>query len=293
MDLYRDNFQVPTSNSQLGAEEIASLVYHDIFDYPLTFSELIKWRGGNKLTINHQSLAINLANGFYFLDAKAGVVYKRLLKKRTSIKKLEIAKSAAHVLAAVPTIKMVGITGALAMGNSSEDSDVDLMVVTSKGMLWTTRLITLIVLKFLGIATRRAGEREEKDKLCLNMWMDEEDLVWRKGRNAYSAHEIAQILPLVNKAETYEKFIWKNRWVTEFWPNSVRIGSMQHVASSKAERTILHATFYLLLSIVENLAFQFQYQHMKPKITREVVTPTRALFHPIDWGKVVLQRLSS
>ena len=31
---------------------------------------------------------------------------------------------------------------------------------------------------------------------------------------------------------------------------------------------------------------------MKPKITREVVTPTRAIFHPNDWGKKVLTILS-
>jgi hypothetical protein len=36
------------------------------------------------------------------------------------------------------------------------------------------------------------------------------------------------------------------------------------------------------------IAFEIQYQHMKSKMTRETVTRTRALFHPHDWGKVVL-----
>ena len=49
----------------------------------------------------------------------------------------------------------------------------------------------------------------------------------------------------------------------------------------------------LLTSTVEKMAFRIQYTYMQKKITREVVTPTRALFHPQDWGKVVFGRLSS
>ena len=60
------------------------------------------------------------------------------------------------------------------------------------------------------------------------MWLDESDMVWqRKDRNIYTAHEIAQIVPLINKDKTYEKFLSHNRWILDFWPNAVKIRKLQ------------------------------------------------------------------
>ena len=45
-------------------------------------------------------------------------------------------------------------------------------------------------------------------------------------------------------------------------------------------------------NFLEKTAFKLQYLHMKNKITREVITPTRALFHPKDWGKIIMKKLA-
>ena len=116
----------------------------------------------------------------------------------------------------------------------------------------------------------------------MNMWLDESDLVWpKKDRNIYTAHEIAQASPLVNKDKTCEAFIYKNSWILDFWPNSV-----------KKERPSVKNTKFSR-GLVEKICYAIQYQYMKPKITREIVTPTRGIFHPNDWSEVVLSRLSS
>lgn len=201
---------------------------------------------------------------------------------------MKIAQNAARLLKLIPTIKMIAVTGSLAMENCSEDSDIDLMIVTGRGTLWTTRLFTYSLIRLFNIRTRNSSNKVQKDKLCLNVWLDESDLIWRQ-RNIYTAHEIAQIVPLVSKDKTYEKFLFKNKWVLSFWPNAARISEERRVKSEKV------FTFYLFpftLGVVENLAYQLQYGHMKSKITNEVVTKTRALFHPQDWGKIVLSRLT-
>ncbi len=36
----------------LGKKELISIIYHDIFDYPLTIFELIKWSAGNKVKLS-------------------------------------------------------------------------------------------------------------------------------------------------------------------------------------------------------------------------------------------------
>ena len=268
----------------LDASEVSSLLYHDIFDYPLSLGELMKWRAGEKLTTNNEELTIKSRNGFYFFKGRDGIILKRLLRERISAKKFEIARKAGQILRLIPTIKMVAVTGALAMGNAEGESDIDLMVVSKSGTLWTTRLITLLFLDLLGIPRRKYGDNNQKDKLCLNIWLDEGSLIWpKKSRNSYTAHEICQIRPLVNKDKTYDRFIYENLWVREFWPNAIRNKNV--FAKTRPKHSFL--------GIFEPLARSLQFWHMRGKITREVVTKSRALFHPHDWGKVVLSRLAS
>lgn len=289
MPLYQFTIHNEGRNNSVNPEELSSLIYHDIFDYPLTRVELAKWKTGKKFSILNSQFSFGIKDNFYFIEGREEIIYKRLLRAKVSERKLNLARKFVKVLGLIPTIKMVGITGALAMGSADSESDIDLMLITKKGALWTTRLISLFLLDLFGIPRRRYGDKNQKDKLCLNIWLDEGDLAWaRNDRNVYTAHEIAQVIPLLNKNKTYERFIWKNRWARGWWPNATVKSNKQHVTSGMVGKEI-----FPILRIFEPLARFIQYQHMKNRITREVVTSTRALFHPVDWGKVVLARFSS
>lgn len=281
----------------LGNSELKSLLYHNIFDYPLTESELVKWVAGSGVeVVVKEKHTVEQKGGLYFLKGKEGVVYKRLLKKRISIRKIQIAKKTANLLSVIPTIKLIAITGSLAMENASDDSDVDLLIITTSGTLWITRLFTLVFLKLLGIPVRRFKDKKQKDKICMNMWLEESALSWpAPDRNSFTAHEIAQIKPLINKDSTYEKFIAENMWLKDYWPNSVKILGEKDTRIPGEKNNKIQVSQYpnILVSIFEKLAFRMQYLYMKPKITQEVVAPTRAIFHPNDWGEVVLRQLTS
>jgi len=258
-----------------------SVIYHDIFDFPLTLTEMIKWESGVAFG---KEVAIGAKNGFFFVEGREGIVLKRLMRKRISARKREIAARAAGILKIIPWVKFVGITGALAMENADDASDVDLMIITRKGTLWQSRLLTLLLLMAVGFPTRRFGQKDQKDKLCLNMWLDENDLVWpKRDRNPYTAHEIAQIVPLVDKMKTYENFISANSWIKRFWPNAAALGKLKKQVSKKESP----------FGVFEAICYLLQIKYMRSKITREVVTPTRAIFHPHDWGTLVLSKLSS
>ena len=201
--------------------------------------------------------------------------------------KLEIAKRAAKLLAKIPSIKMVAVTGNLAMENATKESDIDLMIVTDANTLWLSRLLALILLAMFRIPFRRAGRAKEQDRLCLNLWLDETVLIWDKdNRNIYTAHELAQVIPLVNKNQTYEKLLLINRWILKYWPNSVKLLPKKRIEFGIQRSNPL--TLFL-----EKIAFNLQYFYMKSKITRETVTCHKALFHPKDLGKIVLDRLKN
>lgn len=280
----------------LTSGELLSIYYHDIFDYPLTQDELNKW-SMNLLSITGKNInkekiartAISIKGNYIYLSGREENVVKRLMGGVASKRKMAIARKAAAVLSSVPTIRFVGVTGALAMENANEESDIDLLIISSKGTLWATRIVAYIVLKIKGFDLRRSGDSDEKDKLCLNIWLDERELAWdRKDRNAFTAHEIAQVVPLINKGSIYKRFINKNIWIRKFWPSAIG-----HVGKSKNTNSNANSVFSSLMRVFEPIARVAQYLYMKKKITREVVTPTRALFHPVEWSSVVEARMES
>jgi predicted nucleotidyltransferase len=285
LNLYTVSTNSEVTQSSLTDGEKLAVYYHNIFDFPLSLQELIKWKANEELGYLDEK-AIIQKSGYFYVEGGDGLVYKRMLRERISAKKTLIAKKASRLISLLPTVKMVAITGSLAMKNSSSESDIDLMVITKGGTLWLTRLITYTLLKLTNFSVRKPGDSNEKDRLCLNIWLDEYDLLWNKGsRNLYTAHEIAQIYPLANKSKIYEKFLYKNRWILDYWPNAVKIGKLKSrdKKSSPLEKVLLP---------FEKAAYKFQVNHMRGKKTREVVAKTRALFHPQDWGSIVLNRLS-
>ncbi len=263
----------------LSPNETFSVFYHNIFDYPLNFPELIKWTPHNPPTVK---VDVDCKNGFYFVRNRSGLVYKHLVRERISQKKIKIASNASKIIALVPTVKMVGITGSLAMKNASKGSDIDLIIITKEGKLWLTRIMTYMVLKLMNFKVRKPGKKE-RGELCLNIWLDQSNLKWgSKERNFFTAHEILQIIPLVDKDHIYEHFLSENKWALDFWPNAIEI---------KPKTNSLKYTKQFKFNVLETLAFKFQALYMKGKITRETVGPTRAIFHPNDLSKKILNKL--
>lgn len=268
-----------------------TVFYHDIFDYPLTKQELRAWKSTSG--IKCQVSSVKKKGNFFFLKGREGIIKKRIQREKYSKNKLKIAKSITYHLKPIPSVLFVGVTGALAMNNASKNSDIDLIIITKQNTLWLTRLCVYIVLITNHYPLRRPLDTVQKDKLCLNIWLDENDLVWdKKDRNMYTAHEIAQIVPLINKRKSYQKFLYKNKWILNFWPSAVGREYMVYRRSYIAKHKTQDTIYNILYTYLNKLAFKFQFLYMKNKITREVVTPTRAIFHPNDWGKKVLNNLN-
>lgn len=269
----------------LGKEEISSVFYHNIFDYPLNTKEIIKWKVGKKgLPLFKNTKEILTKDGLYFLKGRENLLYNRSLRERSSVRKFEIAKKNALLLARLSVVKGVFITGALSMNNAEEDSDIDLMILTKRNRLWITRLVVYLLLKVVNSAVRKPNDKEQKDKLCLNIWLDEGVLTWDKNeRNIYSAHEIAQAIPIVDKGNIYQSFLQKNKWILDYWPNSVRIVRINEKQKREINKT----------SLLEKVCFWIQYSYMKRKITKEKVGLHRAIFHPRSWKENIIQKLST
>lgn len=258
---------------------ISTLAYHQIFDYPLTEEELLLYQIEKKTNKKLVSLSleklskeglITYKNGYFCLSKSNKYATLRKKRKNISGTKLKRATLYAKILDLIPTIKFVGLTGALAMQNSTRSDDIDLLIITSSNLLWTTRLLANIMLFPF---KRRPKTQQQANKACLNIFIDGADLKI-KDQNLYSAHEICQMKVLYNRGNTYQQFIASNKWVYRYLPNWTLHGAP--INKTRAEDPHLN----WLLANLEQILKRLQLKYMKSKITTEKISNTQLFFHP-------------
>ena len=208
---------------------LATLHYHDLFDYPLSLDELKQWLYQYQLTSNSkiektinklvQAGKLTSKSEFLLLPGREKIARSRQRKEKESYQKVLKAKKIVRYLQAVPGILMIGLTGNVAMGNAQKEDDIDLLIITRANHLWLVRLVVMIWLQLLGIKRQPQKESLTKDKICPNLWLDETALVISE-QNPYIAHEILAVQTLFDKNQTYRRFCRVNKLICAFLPNN-------------------------------------------------------------------------
>ena len=292
---------------------LKTLFYADVFDFPLKKEEAWEYLIGNlKLKTKNEKRQLKIKNlvktkiieekaGFYFLKGRGKIIEIRKKREKESRRKLKIAKKAAQLVKIIPTVKMVAVTGALAMKNSKKKDDIDFLIVSEKSKLWTTRFLVTILIEIFA-KRRRPKDKNITDKICLNMFLDEEHLaVPKKEQDLFSAHEVIQLKPLWEKDSIYQKFLIANRWVERFLPNvtkELKAKSEKRKAATKSLKLqskkllALSCSFkfcILSFTLFEKILKHFQLFYMRKKRTTEVVSNGIIRFHPQDARNWILK----
>lgn len=229
-----------------------TIAYYDELNYPLTAFEIWKYLttieypaesgprlGGGESNTNIQTYEkISLSEiiklldneglkkcieefmGFYFLKGRKGLIGKRLEKNKIASFKLKKLRKIVWFLRFVPFIRMIAVTGRLAMKNTDKNSDWDLFVALKKGKIWTGRTIFTAFAHIIG--KRRYGNKI-KDRICLNYFITDESLKINISSrplevNLFSANEYSFMIPVFG-FKIFRKFQIRNLWIKEFKPN--------------------------------------------------------------------------
>ena len=268
---------------------IETLSYFDIFDYPLTFSEIKKFlccpvdvSDDQFLEIIQSIPVVQESNGYFYFLGRNAISEKRVERIDISIEKYAKAKVIARLLSYIPTIQYIGVSGSLSMNNASLTDDIDLFFITKKNALWLSRIVVNVLLLITGQKRARKAENV-KDKICPNMFVEEEKLAFSKKRQTlYTAHEIVQLKTLFDRDYLYERLCAKNKWISEFFPNiSISTKKIESLKSGNIFQSMVSSFF-------EMIAFRLQRRYMKNHTSGETVTKGRAFFHPIDRQKIIL-----
>jgi len=191
-----------------------TLSYSDIFDYPLTAPEVHQYLTGVKASFEEVAQAledgsVRRTGNYFTLPGREEIVSIRLDREARSQKLLPRALRYGRILGALPYIRMVALTGSLAVMNISESADLDYMLVAARGRVWTARAFALAFNRL----TRLGGHT-----ICPNLIVSENALEWRL-HDLYSARELCQ-MKLIKGVDVYNLLMKANQWVGSFLPNA-------------------------------------------------------------------------
>jgi hypothetical protein len=178
---------------------LQTLIYADLFDYPLTSDQVFRFLIGVRASRDQVERALNdslelkgriaRVDGFVTLSQREGLVSTRAYWLATARGQMRRMRFYARLIAHLPFVRMVALTGGLAMENA-RDKDMDFLIVTTQGRLWLVRGFAVVLVRL----ARLIG-----DHLCPNFLLTENALTILD-QNLYHAHEIVQMIPLYGYA---------------------------------------------------------------------------------------------
>jgi hypothetical protein len=199
---------------------LCTVAYADVFDYALTPAQVHHYLVAYETTresVRHALEGPGRArerleqrDGLLALRGREDLFELRRHRAAIAAELWPLARRFANAIAALPFVRAITLTGALAVGNCEADDDFDYLIITAPGRLWLTRAL------IIGLVVKPAARRGYE--VCPNYLLSEGKLIFAE-QNLYVAHELAQMVPLAG-TDVYRRLRTRNAWCNRFLPNA-------------------------------------------------------------------------
>lgn len=277
---------------------ILPVLYFDIFSYPLTREEILKYGPGPSYSEpESRSMLDQLVyrrilfyhRGYYSLEDRPEWVGQREENEYRAQRFLLKAKNMSRLIARFPFVRAVFVSGSLSKNTMPRDGDIDYFIITRRGGLWIARTLLVLYKKIFLLNSHRY--------FCVNYFVDEDHLKIEE-QNIYTATELMTLLPFAGK-EFYEAFCEANPWARSFYPNMTSRntdeipGYQGNLPSSLLERLLGGAMGQRLNQILMNLTLGYwrhKFSHYDPATFERSFQSTLFLsrHHPVDFQNKVI-----
>jgi hypothetical protein len=222
---------------------LAAVSYFDIFDYPITQTEIYLFlknsyshkefsEGLQELTVDNWVFKFD---EFYSLQDNYSLIVRRRQGNLKARQMLKTAEKIASFLSAFPFVRGVAVSGSLSKNFADDKSDIDFFIITKKNKLWLARTLMHLFKKATFLFRKQHW-------FCMNYYIDESMLEIRE-KNIYTATEVATLLPL-RGIKAFQDFYKENKWTREYLPNhTMRISYIE-----EAKKPIVKRITELLLN---------------------------------------------
>ena len=305
---------------------LATIIYYDVFDFPLTFAEVYKYLiSPTRFTIPTSIVVrplysglttidgktadivdelgnmiraglIGHKNGFYFLPGKENLYEARIEKDKVAIGKWRRFLRVTGYLQLAPYLRAVFASGSLASNNTELKSDFDVFIILKSGRLYTGRFFLWLISSLLGVRRGRF-DLIAPDKLCFNHYVTEEN-VEIKNRSLYVAQSIVNLKPVTLCEEVVNKFSSLNNWVNSYCYNFNRLNEYRVIRQNKFFLLWARAGEMVLNNFFGNAVERFLKAIQQRRIKnnpatyesggRIVFTDNELEFHPRSFERTVI-----
>lgn len=297
---------------------LATISYYDIFDYPLTSFEIWRYlvysKDENQAEISVGDIfealfesaelhdRISQKDGFHFLRGREVIADLRLSHKKLADQKWKKAKKIFSILSIVPFMRAIFVSGSLAMENSKDDSDIDVIVVAKHSRIWTVR--TLMTLLTFLMKVRRHGDKT-KDRICLNHYITDASLKI-PFESIYNAESYVHLVNVYrDDEEIFKKFQKENSWIKNFAGN-FSVSDLGSVRSDRRNKFLIYIARILELSLsggagdyLENIFARFESARIKKDSLyskpggRITIDENQLEFHPDSHERFIIPEFNS
>ena len=299
---------------------LATIVYYDVFNFPLTFAEVYKYLINPKrfsigigdvkssvFNIEAVGIAEELdkmakagiighKNGFYFMPGRENLYEERIEKDKLANKKWKKFMRVVKFLQVAPYLRAVFASGSLALNNPEPKSDFDVFVIIKSGRLYTGRLFLWLVSSLLG-ARRGRLDFIAPDKLCFNHYLTDDNLEISH-RSLYIAQSFVSMRPVIASDRVLDNFTTSNKWANSYCYNFRQVREYRSVKPSRIMITMAKAGEFLLNNpmgdIIEGLFKFIQQKKIKNNPAtyksggRIIFTDKELEFHPRSFERIVI-----
>jgi hypothetical protein len=282
---------------------LETLAFFDVFDAPLTAEELHArlWRGGTaafestKRTLEQLCAEgiVTFERGYYGLRNVTDV---RLARVALVEKKYVIAKQAVRRIRYVPFVLGVFVCNNLALETVSEESDVDIFIVTAVGRIWIARFFVTLALRLSRLARTK---KKHIDRVCLSFYATTDALdmstVTISEPDIYMAYWVQSLVPLYDPKNVLKDIYTQNTWLRPLLKLVVpKMSKRWSVKDNRISRIITRACEAMwkgqVGDLIDTQAKEFQKTKMKFRFdsvrdepdSRVIVSDTMLKFHEND-----------
>ena len=197
---------------------IKTLLYFDIFNYPLKSEEIFHFAGTKALNVGEINTALH-----HLVGEKLVYCFDEFFSTQNNIENVERRRSGnalaellmpkaierARLIGKFPFVRSVMASGSLSKGYMDHKSDLDFFIVTAPGRLYFARMLLVLY--------KRIFFSNSSKEFCVNYFISTDHLEIEE-KNQFTATELATVIPMFGQ-HIYGKLLEMNSWVYSFFPN--------------------------------------------------------------------------